>query len=196
MKIIYGIGAPNKIRRSGTEYIDKQTGKRYNQNTYPQGNSWTPIDDDSTDDGGGGTNGVPGVLYYISKELTFSDITTANATSTPILLGEIPSNSDGLFRLCDISILYSGTSINTTSAIIRVVTSTGAFITEFLTNVFTSNSPIDLKSSYFRSANGGSPAIESGLTDVNTELYLQIANTISGGDSSSWAKVYITYLAF
>lgn len=191
MSVIYGVGVPSKIRRAGTEYVDMQSGIRYNQNTVPKGNNWTLIDDGTSSSSSVAT-GFPGVLYYITKEFNHNDLLSA----TPILIGQIPTDESGGFFISSVSLLYSGTSINAASSIISVwdsvnqETEIARFISE---NVFTSHDPLDLKT-------GAIMSLSYNLTTSgNMNLYLGYYSgspAPSGGDDTSWAKIIITYLAF
>jgi len=192
MSVIYGVGTPSKIRRAGTEYIDTQTGIRYNQNDIPSGNNWTRMDDSSSSSGSVAT-GFPGVLYYISKEFSHADLLAA---TTPILIGQIPTDENGGFLISSVSLLYSGTSMSASSSLVSVYNSTDEEIAFFIgSNVFISNNPLDLKSATL--VNPAYNLTTSGNMDLYFGYYISQFNPApTGGDSTSWAKIIITYSAF
>lgn len=187
MKKIFGVGIPQKIKPAGTEYIDTRTGIRYNQNFFPSGNSWTRMDDSSPSSSS--SDGFSGVLYYITKELNQTDILSSYAT--PVLIGNIPTDDNGAVLIQSVSLIYSGTSINSNlSSAVGLVNSQDEIIAYFIPYmVFNSTSPLDMKTGSL------SGKIKQNLNSGGINLYLKcFSQPPTGGDNTSYAKIFITYL--
>ena len=96
---IRGTGRPGKIRPAGTLYEDSQTGILYIQNRSPQGNEWTSLDANSTDDSTGGSG-------------TFSGGTIPNATNFLSTISSGGTNLNSIFSTIS-SVNAKASSVNT-----------------------------------------------------------------------------------
>lgn len=192
---IFGPGIPSKIKPAGTEYVDTKSGIRYNQNKAPQGNQWTPMDDDVSNDSGGGLISYPsGVLYYIEKELNQTELLGLNQNDTPILLGSVPSNTEYLtYHLTDVFFLFSGTTVTSSGRIDIVSDDYNTLLFIAAKSIFTSDfvSTINIKNS--DRLNQAQLKI---LSTNPTNIYIQSTGTMGGGSSDSWAKIVVLFTCY
>ncbi len=111
MITIFGSGIPNQNANAGCEYVDTYTGKRYNQTTFPNGNTWIEY--------GNSANSELTINPSISEATLFTETVFLKQESLEIesfvnatpLIYEFPATDFGYYILESIYAYYTGTTI-------------------------------------------------------------------------------------
>lgn len=204
MKKIFGVGIPGKIRKAGIVYEDIHSGKSYKQNKFPNGNIWTPIDVDVSDDDAGGTP-LQSLKIY-TKKYTTNTYSISNAHTTPIALETISTENGqpGLFQFisCHSIFRLNGDSDSVLPGGGYVLISDGGvdpIFKQIDANVFFEVYPnltypwqtndMANQVTFFTSPGLGTPGPR---TSIDLELNCELENTLAGFGFAS-IEIYISY---
>ncbi len=187
MAIIYGVGEPNQICESGVEYIDLNSGKRYNQTEFPKGNYWLLMGV-STESSGNSGRVFESKICYLEREMFESEISDILVRKT---LWTLPAVDGFFYVIKNIKVFFTGTDMVSTGDQVIIELSNGVLNSDFvqLGNSAISTNQFDTKIFNLIS-------VSKIMFDSSAGLTISIIgenSAPSGGDVTSKASFALTY---
>ncbi len=129
MATIYGVGEPNQICESGVEYIDLNSGKRYNQTEFPKGSSWLLMGVSLESSGNTNTGRVfESKMCYLEREMFESEISDILVRKT---LWTLPPVDGFFYVIKNIKTFFTGTDMVFTNNTVAIEASNGILSNQF-----------------------------------------------------------------
>lgn len=197
--MITGIGAPSKIKPCGQQYMDLQSGLKYNQSKCPSGNIWNLIDTNSSNDNSTPPSTPSNLGQHIYSETFTLDFTNmVDSFNSPFLLKTLTNTgiTDCAMTIIQATSLFTGTRFSSVNNPILKIGTTevnsilNGFFYLVVAGINDDDNPSQGVISQWTSG-GYSQTILAGQT---MDLYFQSSALLGDGDITTQLIIYLNYV--